>query len=113
MERRNQTNDCTAFQAEGKQRAEALVSKDWASLRTAQKQSAAPRMGERQAIRASPDMKVMLRILNMRRHWRKHCTVQTGFYIEQDAKWTGIRMCVLYRQGHGRPVSGDDIEAEA
>lgn len=75
MERRNQTNNCTAFQAEGKARAEALVSKDRASVGTDQKQSAAPRMGERQAISASPDVKVMLRILNMRRHWRKHCTV--------------------------------------
>lgn len=75
MERRNQTNNCTAFQAEGKARAEALVSKDQASVGTAQKQSAAPRTGERQAISTSPDVKVVLRILNMRRHWRKHCTV--------------------------------------
>lgn len=39
MERRNQTNTCTAFHAEGQARAEALVSKDRARVGTAQKQS--------------------------------------------------------------------------
>lgn len=63
VERRNQTNNCTAFQAEGKARAEVLVSKDRASVDTAQKhKSTAPRTGEKQATRASPDMKVMFRI---------------------------------------------------